>query len=160
MKIRVKMIKLKIRKAKPKDAKEISKIRKNTFKNIILKNNPIDNIKFFNRQNTEKKILEKIKKRDMFCLIKDNQIIGAIDLEKNKIGGFFIHHKHIRKGNGTILLRFIEDYARKKKIKKVRLYSTKYGYPFYLKHKYKLIKKRFWNINGRRVINYEMEKRL
>jgi hypothetical protein len=96
----------------------------------------------------------------MFCLIKNNKLIGTIDMKDNKIGEFFIHHRHIREGNGTILLKFIENYARKKRLKKLILFSTKYGYPFYLKHNYKLIKKGFWNVNNLRVRNYLMEKKL
>jgi N-acetylglutamate synthase-like GNAT family acetyltransferase len=151
---------MKIKKAKEKDAKEISRLIKNTFKNINAKDYTKKHILSFNGQNSPKKILDKMKERDVFCLLDNNKIIGTIDLEKNKIGGFFIHHNHINKGNGTLLLKFIENYAKKKKIKKVILCSTKYAYKFYLKNNYKLVKKGFWRINNLRFIKYKLEKKL
>jgi len=151
---------MKIIKAKTENAEEIAKLRKDTFKNINAKDYTKEHIISFNKENTLKKTLERTKNRDMFCLLdENNKILGVIDLKNNKIGGFFIHHKHIKKGYGRKLLNFIENYARKKGIRKVILYSTKYGYPFYLKNNYKLIKKGFWVVNNLRVRNYLMEKK-
>jgi putative acetyltransferase len=152
---------MRIRKARPEDAKEISKLVKQTFKNVNSKDYPTkEHILFFNSKNTKKKILKKIKKYEMFCIIEKNNIIGTVHLRGDMIGGFYIKHDQVRKGVGTRLLKFIEDYARKKGIKKVWLYSTKYGYPFYLKNNYKLVKKGFWKVNNSRAINYNMEKKL
>ena len=152
---------MKIKKAKPENAEEISKLIKQTFKNIMSKDYPKKgHILFFNNKNTKKKVLEKIKKHNMFCINDKDKIIGTIYLDNDLIGGLYIKHDHIKKGIGTKLLKFIENYARKKGIKKVRLFSTKYGYPFYLKNNYKLVKKGFWNVNNLRAINYNMEKKL
>ena len=72
----------------------------------------------------------------MFCII-DNKIIGTIYLQGNEIGGLFIKSDYINKGIGTKLLKFIEYYAKNKGIKKVKLFSTRTAYNFYLKQGYK-----------------------
>ncbi len=152
---------MKIRKARVKDAKEISKIKRNTFKYIISKDYPKEHIKQFNEKNTTKKIREKIKdNQDIYCITKNNKILGTIHLKDNLVGGLYVKHDKIGKGIGTKLLKFIEKIAKKKGIKKVKLFSTKYGYPFYLKNKYNLIKKGFWDVKNKRARNYIMEKKL
>ena len=128
---------MKIIKAKLKDYKKIAKLRKDTFNKIIGKYYSKKQIKDFHKQNPPKAILKKIKERDMFCLINNNKILGVIDLQGNKIGGFFIRYSQIKRGHGTKLLEFIENYAKKKVIKKVILYATKYAYKFYIKRGYK-----------------------
>lgn len=128
---------MRIRRAKPRDAVEIAKLRKNTFEKINAKYHTKKQVKELNRQNPPSIILKKMKNRDMFCLTDKNKILGVIDLEGNKIGGFFIRYDYINKGYGAKLLKFIENYAKKKRIKKVFLYSTKYAYPFYIKMCYK-----------------------
>jgi GNAT superfamily N-acetyltransferase len=151
---------IKIRKAKPIEAKIISLMRRKTFNKLDAKDYSPAHIDFLNKRNTPKAILEKMEKRDMFCLVDDNKIIGVVDLEDNKIGGLYLRHDKIGKGYGKVLLNFIEDYAKKKGIKKVILYSTKYAYKFYLKHRYKLIKREVWEIDNMKSISRMMEKKL
>lgn len=151
---------MKIRKANIKDAKEISKLRRNTFKKINSKYYPHKHILIFCKKNTPKKIRKKIREKEMFCIVENNKILGTVYLYKDLIGGLYVRHDKIKKGIGTKLLKFIENYARKKGIKKVKLYSTKYGYPFYVKNNYKLVKRGFWTIEDSRVGNYSMEKKL
>ncbi len=57
-----------------------------------------------------------------------------------KIGGLFIKSSEIGKGIGTQLMDFIENYALSKRLKQVRLYSTKFAFNFYKNRGYKLVK--------------------
>ncbi len=150
---------MKIRKAKPEDYRKIANLRKKTFEEINVKRGKYTKkqVEILNKKNPPKKILEKIKKRDMFCLVDKEKIIGVVSLEKNKIGGLFVRYNYTGKGLGKKLLDFIEGYARKKGIKKVRFDSTEYAQPFYLKSGYKLIKKKIGKLG---IPNYEMEKKL
>lgn len=150
---------MKIRRVKKNEAKEIAKLRRETFRNINGRDYSKKNILAFNKKNTSRKILEKIKKRKMFCLVDKNVILGVIDLEQNKIGGLFVKHNYLRKGIGTKLLEHVENYAKRRGVKKVKLYATKYGYPFYEKNNYKLIGKKFWIVDDLKIINYYMEKK-
>lgn len=154
------MKKLKIRRAHPEDYKKIANLRKKTFETINAKDYTKKHVKLMNKKNPPKRILEKMKERDMFCLIDKNKILGVIDLEGNKIGGLFVRHSKIKRGYGTLLMNFIENYAKNKGLKKVKLYSTKYAYPFYIKRNYCLVKKGKWKPEGLVFTTYEMEKRL
>ena len=152
---------MKIRKAKPKDAKEIARLRKNTFMKINSKYHTKKQVRELNRTNNSKTIIKKIKERDMYCLEDNQEILGVIDLQKNKIGGFFIKYNKIDKGLGKKLMVFIENRAKKRGYKKVFLYSTKYAYPIYKRWGYntiKPLKKDMPYIN--RYFSKKMEKKL
>jgi putative acetyltransferase len=142
-----------IRKAKIKVARTISILRKKTFNKINKKDYPKEFVIFLNKDNNTKSIINKMKKRDMFCYIKNNKILGVVDLEGNKIGGLFIRHNYIKKGIGRELLIFIENHAKKKGISTVKLYSTKYAFPFYKKFGYRFIKKSYWTIKKDNITN-------
>ena len=151
---------MKIRKARPEDYRKIANLRKKTFEKINGKTHTKEQVEEMNRLTPPKAILEKMKQREMFCLVEGNKILGVVDLEGNKIGGLFVQHNKIRKGNGTILMNFIEDYAKRKGLKKVKLYSTKYAFPFYAQKGYRLVKKGKWKSGKVSFTTYEMEKKL
>ncbi|MEK6891294.1 MAG: GNAT family N-acetyltransferase [Nanoarchaeota archaeon] len=148
---------MKFRKAKIGDAKEISILRKNTIKKVNGWNLKKEEIIYLMNRNNPKIIMEKIKKRDMFCLISNKKIIGTVDLHDGEIGSVYVHYKFVRKGIGTKIMDFIEDYAKKKGIKVVHLKSAKQAKSFYLKRGYKLIKK---IKNDKGLVNFYMEKKL
>ncbi|MCW8966490.1 MAG: GNAT family N-acetyltransferase [Candidatus Pacearchaeota archaeon] len=97
-------------------------------------------------ENSTQEIVNKIKEKEIFCAWERGKLIGTIDLTGNKIGGLFIKTSDIGKGIGTKLIDFIEDYARSKNIKQVRLYSTKFVFNFYKKRGYRLIPSGYWVI--------------
>lgn len=131
---------MKIRKAKPEDARKISILRRKTLRKINSNKYPLKIIDILIRKNSGKEVKEKMRKSDLFCAIENEKIIGTIDLEDNKIGGLYIHPDFIGKGIGNGLLEYIENHARKKGIKKLMLYSTLNAENFYRKQGYKLIK--------------------
>ncbi len=67
----------------------------------------------------------------------------TIDLEGNKIGGVFVKHDLIGKGIGTKLMDFMESKAKKKGIKNVKLYPTKFAMGFYKKRGYKIVERNY-----------------
>ncbi len=131
---------MKIRKARPEDARKISILRRKTLRKINSKSYPKKIVEILIQKNSGKDIKEKIQKREMFCAIENGRITGTIDLEGNKIGGLYVHPNFIGKGIGKNLLESIENYARKKGIKKLMLYSTLNAENFYKKYGYKLKK--------------------
>ena len=148
---------MKFRKARINDAKEISILRKNTIKKVNGWDINKKEMKYLMNNNKPKIIADKIKNRDMFCLIDNNKIIGTVDLHNNEIGSVFVRYNFVKKGIGTKMMDFIEDYAKGKHIKNVHLKSAKQAKNFYLKRGYKLIKK---IKNDRGSINFLMIKNL
>ena len=150
---------MKIRKARKEDARKWVNLTNNTLEKVNTDYSK-KQIKVLKKKNTLEFTLDKIKNANAFCLIDNGKIIGTIGLNKNRIGGLYLKHSYIKKGLGKKLLVFVENYARKKGIKKVKLNSTKYAYPFYLNQGYKLIKKGRWMVDGTSFTTYDMEKKL
>jgi len=131
---------MKIRKATKKDARKISLMRRETLKKINSKDYPKKIIDILYKKNSVKDILIKMRERTMFCATEKDKILGTIDLEGNKIGGLYVNPKYIGKGLGKKLLRYLEDYTKKKGLRKLMLYSTLTAEGFYKKQGYKLKK--------------------
>jgi len=148
-----------IRKATIKDVRKWVNLTNDTLEKVN-RDYSKKQIEALKKKNTLEFTLDKIKNTGAFCLIDKGKIIGTIGLNKDRIGGLYLNHKYLKKGLGKKLLIFVENYAKKKGIKQVKLNSTKYAYPFYLKQGYKLLKKGRWRISGTSFTTYEMGKRL
>lgn len=150
---------MEIKRARLEDYLEIANLRKRTFEEInVRKGHYTDKqIETLNKLNPPEKILEKMKKRDLFCLIENEKILGVVGLEGNKIGGLFVKHNYTGRGVGKKLLEFIENHAREKGIVKIEFDSTEYAKDFYLKAGYTCIKKKVGKLG---ISNYEMVKEL
>lgn len=149
-----------IRKARPKDAKKISLLRRKTLKERNKNDYPKIFVDFLINNNSPKEINNKMKTRDIFCAWEGNTLVGTADLGGDKIGGLFIKSSEIGKGIGTKLMDFIENYALSKKIKRVRLYSTKFAFNFYKKRGYSLINSGYWKLGRFKSKDKVMMKKL
>ncbi|MGV8151488.1 MAG: GNAT family N-acetyltransferase [Candidatus Nanoarchaeia archaeon] len=149
---------MEIKKAKKRDARKISILRRNTLRKI--NNNDYSKVFIDSliKNNSYKGTIDKLKKRETFCAWNKNILLGTVDLEGDKIGGLYIKSSKIGKGLGTLLMNFIENYAISKGIKKVRLYSTKFAFNFYKKRGYKLTKSGYWIIGKSKHKDRLMEK--
>lgn len=148
------------RKAQVSDSKELSEIRRGVFGKIPGENYNKKLIAVLNKDYSPKGLREKIKKYPTFCLIKVREIIGSVSLNKSEIKGVFVKYSYTRKGIGTKLMNFIENYARKKGLKKVHLWSAEKAKGFYEKLGYKTLRKVKYSYKGARNVNFVMEKRL
>lgn len=149
-----------IKRARPKDARKISLLRRKTLKERNKNDYPKIFVDYLITNNSPKELINKMKTRDMFCGWEGDILIGTVDLERDKIGGLFVKNSKIGKGIGTQLMDFIENYARSKKIKKVRLYSTKFAYNFYKKRGYSMTDSRYWKIGRSKSKDRVMIKKL
>lgn len=131
---------MKIMKAKPEQAEEISKLRINTIKHFPEDNNTPEEIQFVIKRNTPEAIIDKIKNRDVFNMMEKGKIIGNIELHDDRLNNLYVDKDRLKQGIGEKLLLFIEDYAKKKGITKLHLRSTPSAIPFYKKFGYKIIK--------------------
>ncbi len=151
---------MKIQRARKKDARKISILRRKTIRKINKNDYPKVFIQFLISENSTQGTINKMKDSDMFCAWKGNTLLGTIELVGDKIKGLFIKSSEIGKGIGVQLMDFIENYARSKKIKQVRLYSTKSALNFYKKRGYRLIPSGYWVLGKSKVKDRVMGKRL
>ena len=79
----------------------------------------------------------------MFVIIDDNKImgVGAIDISGKKITGLYVRYNRQGGGYGKKLLKYLENYARKKTVNGLKLYSTITSFDFYKSQGYKKIRK-------------------
>ncbi len=156
----IREVEMRIRKARKSDTKKISMLKRNTQKTINSKDYRKEVIDHLVNYNSPRKIEEKIINSDVFCAWNDGKLIGTVTLEKDLVGGLYIKPSFIGKGVGRKLMDFIENFAKKKGIKKVKLYPTKTAIKFYEKLGYKKVKSSYWKIDKLKVRFYEMEKSL
>jgi putative acetyltransferase len=155
-------MKMKIRKATKKDARKICNIKKETFRRINSKDYPKKVVEEYIKKQFPNKIVRNMKKGDYFVLVDKDKLLGSVQLyDKNVIGSLYIKYSEVGKGYGTKLMNFIENYAKKKGIKKLVLYPTITAKSFYKKLGYKeSAKKHTWEIAGYKLKQYSMEKKL
>jgi len=150
---------MKIRKAKLEDAIEIYELRSETIKKIN-KDYSKKQVDTYVKKHSKEIILKNIKLRDTFCLVDNDKILGVVDLVNDRIGGLFVRHDLVGKGQGRKLMDFIEDFAKKKEVKEVWLYSTPYAEEFYKKMGYKAVERGTWILEGVKFPEVRMEKKL
>jgi len=129
-----------IRKAIPNDAKKIIYLRKQTTTKTLKDHYTQKQINAANKINPLKTTLLKIKYRDVFVAVDENdpnQILGVIDFTKGKIGGLFVKYTHLNNQIGKKLMQFMETHAKKNNYKKIWLHSTINSTGFYEKLGYK-----------------------
>ena len=150
---------MKIRKARVVDIPPISKLILNTIQELNAKDYRKRKLEIEKKQHTIGELKKEIKEKPFFILIDKDKIVGVIklDLKENRLDRLFLNPQYIGKGFGKKLIIYVENYAKKKGIKKILLYPTDYALEFYKKTGYKITKECI-GYGGYPV--YEMEKEL
>lgn len=151
---------MKITKITKKNLEEIVELRKKTIEQINSKFLPKSDLFVLKRLNSYSNLSRRIKHADMFAMFQNSHILGTIDLNKNEIKGFYVHYLHQGKGIGSKLLDYIENYAREKGIRKLKLDCNQSAYNFYLLKGYKLKRKKEPSGKMIKRVIYVMEKKL
>ncbi len=112
------------------------------------------------RYNSPSGIKKQIKGRVVFCAFENNRLLGTIALKDNEIVGFNVSFSIRGKGVGSRMLNFLENFARKKGIKKLTLTSTTSAFNYYKKRGFKPKQKVVLRICGADFPETYMEKRI
>jgi len=152
---------MKIRKAKPEESKEISKLIRNTILKINSKHYPKKQMDFELSCYTPSKIRSYFTEKIIFCMVENKKIIGVsiLNLKGKEVDSLYVNNKFIGKGFGWKLLTYVERYSMKKGIKRIILHPTDYALNFYKKCGYKIKRKFKGTKNGGYPV-IEMEKEL
>lgn len=147
---------MKVRKFRKSDAEQVSKMMEEIIsndKNLKKKEKEI----ILNRTKSEN-IKKRSKIIDYFVAEKyGKKIIGICGLKKNEIINMYSHPEYKNKGIGTKVLVTVSRYAKKKKIKKLFLYTGRpKAVKFYQKNDFKIIRK--FKDKGKNI--FYMEKKL
>ena len=82
-------------------------------------------------ENTVEKLRVKLKEAQLFCLFKEDRILGVGGLNGNEVISMYVDEQSRRKGIGYKILSHIEDFARRQKIEKLSLTATRSAKAFY-----------------------------
>jgi putative acetyltransferase len=86
---------------------------------------------------------------------------GVIVPKENEVRAIYVSPQVKRKGIGSALLRKLEELAKEKGIKKLRLESSVTAEKFYQKNGYKVIKRGYFTLRtGRKMKSVKMKKLL
>ncbi len=96
---------------------------------------------------TEKDIVEDMKRMKFYVYVVNDRIVGVAALHRVSddvawIRYVYVHPDYQRKGIGTALIRYIEDIARREKIKKLKLITHEKAFwaiRFYEKLGFKIV---------------------
>ena len=83
--------------------------------------------------------------------------LQKISEEKYKVGRMAVKKKHRRYGIGSEILLFIENYLKKKQIKKIELNAQKYVEKFYLKNGFNPVGDEFFEAD---ILHIKMQKNI
>ncbi|MBI4452125.1 GNAT family N-acetyltransferase [Candidatus Woesearchaeota archaeon] len=156
---------MKIRKARLRDARRISRLMCDTIRLVNSKNYSQNQIKVWVNSNTTTKIKESINNSNklIFVATDNGKIAGvaSLNLKEMELGSLYIKHNIHKKGIGTRLLEYIERYAKNNGFKKLKLGSTITALEFYKNNGYKTIRKNHYIIlQGVKIQCILMSKRL
>lgn len=128
-----------IRNATPYDAREISLLIRKTLTETNAKDYPASVLKQIIGNFSEKEIIDRMKKRRTFVITNQEIIIGTASLENNYIKTVFILPSEQGKNAGTLLIKHLENIARKDDFDCLIVQSSITAEGFYHKLGYKFV---------------------
>jgi len=150
---------MRIRKFKKEDAKNVSNVIRRCLKEVVIKEYSEKVIKSLCDFFTPSAIISNSNNRVIFVAAEKGKVIGTASLKGDTIFTVFVDPKIHRKGVGSKLMDKVEELAKKRGYKTVKVPSSFGAFEFYKRRGYKKVK-----INHAKVKNHadtiEMKKRL
>lgn len=122
---------LTIRKAQEEDASAISRLVHENTDRVVANKYSVAQKEAWKNANQPEQIREQLIVREVFCGFYQTELAGVIGLRGAELLGLYVDYRHLGKGVGKQLLRHLEDHARSKGVKTIRLCATPAGRPFY-----------------------------
>ncbi len=146
-----------IRKFKKEDARKVSNMIRKCLLEVNISDYPKKIMDGMVKHFTPSQIIKNSKERDIFVAVENDKILGTASLKENIILTVFVNPNIHGKGIGSKLMNKVEDLARKKGHKTVKLPSSLTSFEFYKRRGYKKVKMLHSDEYGDAI---EMKKRL
>jgi predicted N-acetyltransferase YhbS len=131
---------MRIRKFKKEDAKRVSDVIRKCLKEVVIKEYPkkviISLCDFFKPS----LIISNSKNRAIFVAVENGKVIGTASLKGDTVFTVFVDPKIHRQGVGSKLMDKVEESAKKKGYKTVKVPSSFGAFEFYKRRGYKKVK--------------------
>jgi predicted N-acetyltransferase YhbS len=148
---------MRIRKFKNEDARKVSNIIKRCLREIVSKDYSEKEITDLCNFFKPSMIIKNSKNRSIFVAVENNTILGTASLKEDTVFTVFVNPDIHGKGIGSKLMDKVEDLAKKKGYKIVKVPSGISSFDFYKNRGYKKIK---MNHSKDHADTIEMKKRL
>jgi len=129
-----------IRAATIADGRAISALIQRTVRETNFADYPPEIIELICSNFSPEKVISKMQERDVFVCHRDNQCVGTVSIESNKLHSLFVEPNLQRQGIGTRLVMHLEQYAADKGLAELQLSSSITARPFYEHLDYLLIR--------------------
>ena len=149
-----------IRVAETKDAAAISELILENAKATLAAYYSPEQWNVFVQYYNEATVGNKLAGHLFFCAEQNHEIVGVIGLDRNWVVGFYTKATLLNKGIGSILMNYLEDYAQKNGISRLKLASSPVGLEYYYKKGWTKIKEAKLKYLGVEFDETLMEKRL
>jgi GNAT superfamily N-acetyltransferase len=149
-----------IQKADYEDSQEMSRLIRRTLETVNSLEYTPAQLSILIQAHSPEWIREQIKQFSVFCIKEDRKLAGTILLEGELARMLYVRNDRLRKGIGTKLMDFIENYARQENRTKIKVYVTVSASEFYKRLGYKSGSFEDFDINGTTFRYLEMEKLL
>ena len=123
-----------------KDAEELSVLIKTTLVTSNSEDYSDKAIRVLCDAYSPDKLVVQSKKADVFVASQNGKLIGTISLDEDLITVMFVLPEYQKKGIGRELLEYVEQQAKKKGIKFLKVRASLTAYKFYEKNGYSKIK--------------------
>lgn len=150
----------KIRKFQNKDAKQVADLIRRNDLEVTSLYYPKEVIELWVDELTPEYIIKKSKNRQCYVATDNKKIIGYVSFDGSEIKKLFVNPDYHKKGIGRMLINKIEDFAKAKKIKKLKLDSNLYAEKFYKHVGFKKIKNKYRKVGDKKIKMIYMEKKL
>ena len=151
---------MRVRKFRPEDAKECSRIILHNFRTINSSEDPKATIRKLIEDSSPKKLIEKSKERKYFVAVEKEGILGIGGYDKSELHTFFVKPKLHGKGVGKKIIKRVLDEARKDKIKVMKCASSLYAEKFYASFGFKRVRRKTIPFHRSTLTFIEMVKKL
>ncbi|MCX6803596.1 MAG: GNAT family N-acetyltransferase [Candidatus Diapherotrites archaeon] len=134
---------MKIRTARVDDAKEISTLMCKTIRRVNSRDHTKRQLRVWLARNSFSIIKSRYSiKRASFVAVLNNKIagVGTLYLKSRLLSALYIRYDLQGRGIGSKLLSFLEKYAKKNGITRLKLHSTKTAFEFYKSKGYRRVR--------------------
>jgi GNAT superfamily N-acetyltransferase len=133
MKERLNMNKPLIRRATQTDAKALSELIVENAAELLRSYYSDEQWEVFIKYYSVEILAEKISSQIIFVAESGNSIVGTIALNDDLVVGFYTRLDFVNNGIGSLLMRYLEDFALSEGIMTLQLASSPLGLTFYLR---------------------------
>ncbi len=131
---------MRIRKFKRADAIKVSNIIRRCLRETVSKGYPKKVIESLYHFFTPSLLIKNLKDRTIFVAVENDKVVGTASLKEDKVFTVFVNPDFHGKGIGSKLMDKVEDLAKKKGYKIIKVPSATSSTEFYKKRGYKKVK--------------------